>query len=323
MIARIEEAVSTVASPAAARNSERSGILTTLHQLSMAGIVAGGTPACEFIEENGSIALRAWRGSVDPPKRRDCLIIGALLANAALAVRLRGLDCEITLISDRRADNCIARITPTLPAELTDAELRMCSVLPGPGECAGTEPTAVESPPLRLFGMLRRAARDSGAWIDLIIDDARRTLVADVVSQAAYVNRVEQNARGLVARYGAGSRARPAVEDPDLLQATLPALGGSLINDCGARESCIRHTIMRSSLLVVIGCDGDSAMEWMRCGMALQRSLLLATAAGLSATLHSEIAEQSVLRDALRALVIAQGMPQIVVSFAGPVSGRL
>ena len=242
-----------------------------------------------------------------------------MLANAVLAVRPGGLDCEITLISDRSADNCIARITPTRPAELTDAELRMCSVLPGSSDCARTQPTAVESPPLRLFAMLRRAARDSGAWIDLIIDDARRTLVADVVAQAAYMRRIEHNARGLVSRYGVGSSARQASEDPDVLRATLLALGGALNNDRGVRESCIRHSIMRSSLLVVIGCDGDSRMEWTRCGMALQRSLLLATAAGLSATLHSEIAELSVLRDALRALVIVQGLPQIVVSFAGPV----
>ncbi len=319
MIARIEEDVPTVESPTTSLGAERNGILAALSRLTAAGSLPVGSPRYEFVQENGSIALRAWRGRVDSLQRADYLLIGALLSNAVLAVRRGGFDCELTLISDRSADNCLARITPTLPAELTDAELRMCAALRGATECPVAPPSSVEWPPLQLFGMLRRVALDSGAWIDLIIDDARRTLVADVVAQAAYVKQLECNAKALAAHYGAGPRARPAAAEREPLQAALPSLGAALHRARGVRESCIRHAIMRSSLLVVIGCDGDSQMAWMRCGMALQRGLLLATAAGLCATLHSEISDYSALRDALRALVIAQGMPQIVVSFSGPV----
>lgn len=318
MIARLVEDAATVDSPSRLRGADRGSILADVRRLTAAGTLPVGLPPYELVLENGSISLRAGASESSALVRQDWLLIGAIVANAVLTVRRRGLECEITLYSERGADDCLARITPTLPAELTEIESVMCAVLAG--EKPRVTELCVERPPLHLCGMLRRAARGSSAWIDLVIDDARKTMVADVVAQAAEITRMDRNARAIVARYGVTSLDCPAASERKPLRSSLPLLGAAL--SCAGRgtESYVRNAIVRSLLLVVLGTEGDSPAAWMRCGIVLQHVLLLATAKGLIATLRSEVVEHSTFRDALGALVFTRGVPQIVVHFADPVA---
>ncbi|MGH7694792.1 MAG: hypothetical protein ACRENH_07415, partial [Gemmatimonadaceae bacterium] len=164
-----------------------------------------------------------------------------------------------------------------------------------------------------LFGNLRRAARESGAWLDIVIDDARRTLIADVVAAAAHMCDAQRSARDIAAYYGPELPSQ--VGHRESLRAELSALGDAVDCGCSRSEISARLAVMSSPLLLVLGTERDSSAEWMRTGIALQRLLLLTSGAGLCATVHPEIAEQPQWRDAVGALVFARGTPQLVLHF--------
>jgi hypothetical protein len=248
------------------------------------------------------------------------MLLGAMLANAHLALRRRGLDWKLTWLSaDGRSDN-IARLTPSLPRALTREETLMWTVLsPNPPVVPGEVPPAEEGlPGVLLLAPMQRATADAGTWLDCVDDGARRTLLADVVAFAARVSRGEREMWALANRYGAGARVVP--DAAARLRERLACLGGDHPCVSDADEVQVRRRVRRASLALVLGTDDDTPVGWMRTGLALQRILLLATAAGLSATVHTEMAHQVAPLEALRALTFPGGRPQAVLLFAEAVA---
>jgi hypothetical protein len=240
--------------------------------------------------------------------------MGGILANAVLASRQHGMECEVSLLPAGIGEGVIARLTPTVLAPLSELDSRMTAALGMTDDRAAQAHawSTAEWPSPRFLGMLRRAARDSGVWLDLVIDDARRTLIADIVATMVHLCTAERCARDIAFLYG------PDVQDSvhrEPLHLLLATLGGTVECHLPADELHARRAITRSSLLVVLGSERDGPEEWMRSGIALQRILLLASGAGLCASVHAEIGEQPAWREALAALVFARGQPQIVAHF--------
>jgi hypothetical protein len=61
--------------------------------------------------------------------------------------------------------------------------------------------------------------------------------------------------------------------------------------------------------------NGDTADDWLHAGQALGAALLAASAAGLTATVHS-LAETAGVRTLLRSLVAPAGQPQVLIRVA-------
>lgn len=265
----------------------------------------------KFAEENGSVVLRSSLMQGDLGAREEFIRVGAILANAYLAMESQGVDCELSLMPGGGVDGVVARLTPTVLAPLTDLETSMLE-----GLSAGATSIAARSgaPSVQLVGMLRRAARDSGAWVDVIMDDARKTLVADVVASAVHFSSAEKCARDIAAYYGSDI---PVGSPPrESLAATLAVLGCTTDCDATGSELRARRALMGSTLLLVLGTERDTVADWMRAGIALQRVMLLTAGAGFSASVHPEIADHPQWRAALDALVFARGKPQVVLHFA-------
>ena len=293
---------------------ERAAALTAMCKTGEAALSAAGLSAYEFATESGSAVLRSRTGVSVTRDRQDYLLIGAVLANTVQAARQRGVECEVSLLPAGVGASIVARLTPTVLAPSTELESQLSAAL----AMAGDRPaharawSTMDWPSPRLLGMLRRAARDGGAWLDPVIDDARRTLIADVAATIVHLCTAERCARDIAFLYGADAPT-PIQRAP--LRTGLSKLGAAVDCNVPADELHARCAIMRSSLLVVLGSDRDGPQEWMRTGIALQRILLVASAAGLCADVHHEVGEQPAEREALAALVFARGRPQVVVHF--------
>lgn len=297
---------------------KRSAAITALCHTEATALGGVGMRTCVFARENGSGVMRAVTGSIAALERQDFITIGAVLANGIQAMVQQEIDCEVSLLPNGGAEGVLARLTPTVVAPLNDLASRMADALAlandPEAQAARWKGSAENWPSISLFGMLRRAARESGVWLDLVIDDARRTLVADVVASAVHAAQAERCALDLALRYGPYAEGR--LSRLETLQGALPTLLGAADSCAPMTELQTRRSIIRSKLLAVLGSENDSPIEWIRTGIALQRVLLLACGAGLGATVHTEVAAQPHWRNALAALVFARGYPQIVVHFA-------
>ncbi len=299
----------------------RSAALAASYRSGMAALAKSNVATCKLSIESGSLVLHAPVETSPPLDRQDFMLIGGVLANAVLTAECEGVDCELSLLPSGDASGVLARLTPTVLAPLSDIESDMSGALAKAGDRVAQAAAwhADSWPSWHLFGTLRRAARESGAWLDVVIDDARRTLIADVVAAAAHASDEERTAHDLALRYGPEFPNHVARREP--LRAELAALGDAVESGCIRNEARARAAIMNSPLLLVLGTERDSPADWMRAGIALQRLLLLTNGAGLCATVHPEIAEQPEWRDAVGALVFARGKPQLVLHFC-PIMAR-
>lgn len=293
---------------------ERAAALMAMCKTGAAALSAAGLSTYEFATESGSAVLRSRTGLGATRDRQDYLLMGAVLANTVQTSRERGVECELSLLPAGVGASVVARLTPTVLAPLTELESQMSAALAMRDDRTAHAHvwSTTDWPSPGLLGAMRRAARDSGAWLDPVIDDARRTLIADIAATIVHLCSAERCARDIAFIYGEDA---PSPIHREALRTALSRLGAAVDFNVPADELHARCAIIRSSLLLVLGSDRDGPHEWMRTGIALQRILLLASGAGLSADVHSEVAEQPAEREALAALVFARGRPQVVVHF--------
>jgi hypothetical protein len=160
------------------------------------------------------------------------------------------------------------------------------------------------------------AARQEGAWLDVLKDPKRRATVAALVREAqdrmnadpayrhevsSWVREADGSSDGVPRRAGGPS---PAAYD--LLA----------FRDYGSAARSPGRDFEPNPLVCVLGSDTDHAGSQVRVGMALYRVLLTATAAGLSSSMLSQPVELPDLRRRLRvALGHTGGWPQMVLRF--------
>lgn len=252
-----------------------------------------------------------------PANREVLMACGAVLANLKIASHHLGHDLRVEFFPDDAGSPIVARVV--LASE----------VCPGREEEAlfdilehGTRALAHggKSVSPALVALLRHGARSEGGWLDVVADDARRAIVGDLESEAVAISDAERSARRLLsARYGAGTLG------PQFAMGGAPSLG-ELMGTLGAsvqpgnewsatRAATLRASALEAPLLAVLGSSDDTPGGWVRAGAALQRVLLHASVQGLRATFLNEPLHHPLLRDALRSLLFADGVPQAVVRF--------
>jgi hypothetical protein len=140
------------------------------------------------------------------------------------------------------------------------------------------DPHAFEPQPIALeaIAALRDAAEAEGAWLAPIQEPSRRHAISALVAQ--------------------GRRGR-----------LFDVLLGRAAHDERLAES--------APLLAVLGVAQEDPKHWLIAGLALSRVLLRATHLGLSASFLDRPIEVPRLREAVRALVGIDGVPQLVLRF--------
>jgi nitroreductase len=239
---------------------------------------------------------------------------GAAVFGVRLGIAVRGHRAETHVLPDPSEPDLIARVRvgPCHPSTPVERELYTAI----PRRRTNRYPFSDTTLDADTVARLAPAARQEGAWLDVLKDPKRRATVAALVREAqdrmnsdpayrhevsSWVRDVDNSPDGVPRRAGG-----PSPAPYDLLA----------LRDYGNAARSPGRDFERDPLVCVLGSDTDHAGSQVRVGMALYRVLLTATAAGLSSSMLSQPVELPDLRRRLRAaLGHTGGWPQMVLRF--------
>jgi hypothetical protein len=161
------------------------------------------------------------------------------------------------------------------------------------------------------------AAAVEGGYLRLVLDPPTLGAVAALVRRAGHVQSNDQAYRDELAQwtYAQGTRSDGV---PRSASGPRPEPGDLLtIRDFAPDSERPSRHFESDPLLGVLLSAGDTALDQLRCGQALQRALLTATDQGVAASIMSAPVELPMIRTALRGLVGGAMWPQLVLRF-GP-----
>ncbi len=254
--------------------------------------------------------------ATDPDGRELLMACGAALANLTVAAAHFGHATSAEILPGHRRDGLLARVrleerrpsTPDVEALFQAIPRRRTNRLPLDGR----------EPPEGLVAQLVREARREGVELRPV-EDHQRPLVAELVSEG---DRVQwSNARWRdelwawtrlngTARSDGMPAAAHGLSD---LAAFLQPLLFRLRNPARLEAERDRRRARTTRALLVLSTPRDGKEEWIAAGEALQRVLLRATAAGLTASYLNQAIEVPELRGRLRDALGEAGVPQVMV----------
>ncbi|WP_329008052.1 nitroreductase [Micromonospora rifamycinica] len=235
---------------------------------------------------------------------------GAALFNLRLSLAVAGAPATVRLRPYPAEPDVLARLVPELPRRPTPTELSLYAAVPR--RFSNRAPFWPDPVPADARWRLGEAARAEQCWLELVIGvtavnafaeiarSAHRVLERDPAyraERAAWV-RTEPAPDGVPARAGG-----PQTEPQDLL----PSRGFGGLDRAPGRD------FEPEPLVAVLGATGNTVVDQVLAGQALQRVLLTATDAGLAVSMLSQPIEVSGAREALRLSLGRFGTPQMVM----------
>lgn len=249
-----------------------------------------------------SVAGRLWAA------RLSC---GAAVFNLRLALAVRGTPAVAHLCPDPAEPDLVARLTPGPSRPPTREESRLYAAIGR--RHSNRYPFRDQPVPANVRTALQNAARDEGAWLDLVPGTGAVDAIAALVRVADDTLHTDPDYRAELAHwtrhdepYVDGVSAReggPAPRPGDLL--TRRDFGGPPLPD--------RRRFEADPLVAVLGAPGDWPADQVQAGQALQRILLTATDLGLAASMFSQPIEVPAAREQLRLALHRTGDPQMVL----------
>lgn len=231
----------------------------------------------------------------DVDHRELLLSCGAALLNLRLAIRALGVHPAVQLLPDPHRPNLLAVIRPeghivvrAVDRELADAILRSRT------DHGPFRPTPV---PSAVVAELRQAAKTERAWLSTLTAP-NLSILRGLLHQPQDAPRHDQTA---VAEESASNGRHDG------------GVGLSLSGDVASEP-----------LIGVIGTFHDSPLARLQAGQAMQRVLLAATVAGLSASFQSRVVEVPATRKQVRELIVGGLWPQAMlrIGYAVPAAAR-
>jgi len=218
----------------------------------------------------------------DPDHRELLLACGAALFNLRLAIRALGVHPAVQLLPDPNQPDLLAivRLQGRSPAGPVDRRLAEAP----PRRRTNRPPLAPTTVPLSLLNGLRQAAKIEQAWM-ATLDAAQLPILRTLIAQA---HDTQQHDPAFVAEWSHWTGRDPASADG------VPAFEPEL-------------------LIAVIGSFHDLPLAHLQAGQAMQRVLLVATIAGLSVSLLSQVVAVPATRKQLRELIGGGLWPQVVL----------
>lgn len=245
---------------------------------------------------------------------------GAATYNARLALAVAGRPAAVTLQPDPADPELVARLTPGRARPPTYAERDLHAAIPRRRSNRGpfwAEPVPTETR-VRLLG----AARDEGAWLELLVGMTALTAFSEIAYSADRVLRRDTAYQMQLAGWTHVDSAADGV--PVTAGAPLPQpqdlLPQRFFND---RPRSGGRDYEPEPLVGILGISGDRPIDHTAAGQALQKVLLTATHAGLDTSMISQPIEVPAAREQLRRSLSRSGWPQIVIRFGYGTPGRI
>lgn len=253
--------------------------------------------------------------AADPDGRQLLMACGAALVNLRVAAHHFGHATSEEILPGYRADGLVARVrleercatTPEDEAMFRAIPLRRTNRLPLDGR----------EPPQGLVTALVRDARRERVSLRAVEEHQRRA-VAEIVGEGDRLQWASGRFRGELAAWtrSNGSSRRDGLPGYAYGMSDAAALVHPLavrFASAGRGEADRdRRRALVTKALLVLSTPDDGRARWIAAGEALQRVLLRATCAGLSASFFAQAIELPDLRRRLRAAIGEPGAPQIM-----------
>jgi hypothetical protein len=254
--------------------------------------------------------------AADPYGRQLTISCGAALYGLRLG--LRGLDRhgDVSLLPDGKGSDVIARVRVRPSSPSTSAERKLLSAV----SRRHTHRAAFDSSllPARLLAEVVDAAAAEGAALRLVGGSVHRRRIAALLTAADGV----QHHDSLLQREIAAWTPPPGSDRRDGIPAMAYSAGSTGPHGLVARNFDLRRGWGGQAVpadeehvaLGVLWTTGDSAIEWVRAGQALQHLLLVAASGWVFASFYTQPIEVPELRPLLRdGLDLVTGFPQLLL----------
>ncbi|GID32334.1 Acg family FMN-binding oxidoreductase [Paractinoplanes brasiliensis] len=238
------------------------------------------------------------------------LACGAACYNARLALAVRGRPAEALLRPAVDEPELLVRLVPEASRRPTSAERALFAAIPR--RHSNRAPFHPDPVPPAIRIKLIEAARDEGAWLDLLVGMTAMTGFAEIAGSADRVLRRDGlyqaemlgwTHAGLAADGVPAGAGAPLPEPYDLLPQRF----------FGTQRRVDGEDYEPEPLVAVLGVSGDLPIDHLTAGQALQKVLLTATEAGLAASMISQPIEVGAARDQLRRSLGRSGFPQMTI----------
>lgn len=253
---------------------------------------------------------------IDPEDRELTISCGAALFNLRVAAAWHGLDAVVTLLPDPALPDLLARVMlapgkPSAPDAVLHAAI--------PHRHTARRPFAHAPMPPAALAALVDAAASEGARLDVLDDAARRHAAALLVVEGDTTQWADPGWRSELATWLHAPRSGDGLAVPTLAApaARLVVRALDLGDGVAARDRALAE---HSPVLAVLGTDGDTALDWLHAGMALQRLLLVAVGHGLQASYLNQPVEVASLCTRLQRMLGHPGYPQMFLRLGMPVA---
>ncbi|MCZ7420094.1 nitroreductase [Verrucosispora sp. WMMA2121] len=235
---------------------------------------------------------------------------GAALFNLRLALAVAGAPATVRLRPYPSEPDVLARLVPDLPRRPSPAEQSLYAAIPR--RFSNRAPFWPDPVPADSRWRLGEAARAEHCWLELLIGVSAVNAFAEIARGAHRVlerdpaYRAEREAWVRAGTEPDGvpvTASGPRAEPQDLL----PSRG------FGGTQRAPGRDFEPEPLVAVLGSAGNTAVDQVVAGQALQRVLLTATDAGLSVSMLSQPIEVPSAREQLRLSLGRFGTPQMVM----------
>ena len=246
----------------------------------------------------------------DPQGREVLISCGAACMNIRVALHFYGLQETLTFLPDPRCVNLIARMTIISSYEPNEADRRLFYALPWRHTYRGdVSPKPIPRSSLDQFNQI---AGLEGTWIRFVEGELRQRLM-ELIIEGDRQQWVNKDFRAELAQW-----LRPAPAPDGIPVSARPRGGGHpfwvrTLNLSRSEESKIQHALQQAPVLAILGTFGDSSLDWLLAGQALERVLLTACAEGIQASFFNQPLEIPELRAQLQTLLGPSDYPQMIM----------
>ncbi len=273
-----------------------------------------------FEIEGGELRLYADASralpATDPDGRELLMSCGATLANLVVAAGHFGWATSVEIPSGHRRDGLVARVQLEERRSIRPDVEELFQAIPR--RRTNRLPLDGREPPEGLVAQLVREARREGVAVRPV-EDHQRALVAELVSEGDRIQWSSPRWRAELAAWTHSSASGrkdgmpAAAQGLSDLAALLQPLLFRFRNPARVEAERDRRRARTTRALLVLSTRRDTKQEWVAAGEALQRVLLRATAAGLTASYLNQAIEVPELRARLRDAIGEAGLPQIMI----------
>jgi nitroreductase len=245
---------------------------------------------------------------------------GAATYNARLALALHGVPAQVRLRPEPGDPLLMARLWPDTarPASYTERDLFAAVA----HRYSNRQPFWPDPVAADLRARLVAAAQAEGAWLELLIGTTALLGFAQIAQSADRVLRRDPRYQAELSHW---ARPVPAADGVPVVAAARPGPGPDLLPQraYGDHDRAPGRDFEPEPLIAVLGGPGDTPVDQINAGQALQRVLLSAAGAGLAVSMMSQPIEVPGAREQLRrSLGRSSGTPQMALRIGYGTPGR-